>query len=94
MYDIISLSYEVIEEDTIGIVESVMFGSLSIIFGIALFGLKKKLGTIARAAGILEIIVGATLFCVILFWVGLILLIPANIFEIILLYRASRMKWI
>lgn len=90
LYDIISLFSDLTSEEFISIkgMEGVVFGGVELIFGIALFRLGKELGTIAKLAGIFEIIAGALFLTLVLGLLGLVILIPATILEIILLYKA------
>ena len=92
VYDIISMTYVATERDAIGILQCLMFGSVNIIFGIALLTMKDS-QPLARVAGILLTVAGAALFSVVLFVIGLILLIPANIFQVMVLHRASKLDW-
>lgn len=69
------------------ITASVVVGALSLIFGIGLLRLQDGMGELSRAAGILEIIIGSALITVILFFIGYVVLIPAVIVEILVLYR-------
>tara|TARA_Y100000034_G_scaffold89492_1_gene107685 strand:- start:1676 stop:2215 length:540 start_codon:yes stop_codon:yes gene_type:complete len=66
------------------------FGIIIILFGISLLKLEKKFGSIAKATGILNIIAGISFVTVILSFIGLLLIIPISILEIILLFRASK----
>lgn len=66
---------------------SVILGSLTLIFGIGLIRLQDGMGELSRAAGILEIIVGSALITVVLFFIGYVVMIPAVIVEILVLYR-------
>ncbi len=72
------------------IAESIVFGILQIIFGISLLQLKKQAGSLIQINGILEIIVGVCLGTVLLVSLGLFLMIPTIIVEIILLYRFAK----
>jgi transcriptional regulator with XRE-family HTH domain len=72
------------------IIECLVFGGLQLVFGIALYQLKNKLGRLAQVTGILEIVIGASLATVIFAALGLFLLIPTIIIEIILLYRLTK----
>ncbi len=67
-----------------------VFGAISIPFGISLLKLKKKFGGIATGAGVLNIIIGASLVTVLLSFIGVFLFFPAYILEIILLFNASK----
>jgi hypothetical protein len=66
---------------------SVLVGSVAIIFGVGLIRLQDGIGELSRAAGILEIIIGCTLVTVVLFFIGYIIMVPAVIVEILVLYR-------
>lgn len=92
-YDIISIFSGISEEEFMMIKggEAVAFGGIDIIFGIALFRLGNELGTSARVAGMLEILVGACFLVLILAPIGLIMLIPATIVEIVVLYKCYEM---
>lgn len=68
-------------------VASVLFGALSLVFGISLLRLQDSMGELSRVAGILEIIVGGLLITVVLFFVSYIIMIPAVVVEILILYR-------
>jgi transcriptional regulator with XRE-family HTH domain len=88
IFDVASLSVEL--ADTLWLsyaVIAVLFGALSIVFGISLIRLQDGMGEICRVAGILEIIIGCTLVTVVLFFVTYIILIPATVLEILVLYR-------
>jgi len=71
-------------------IECMVFGGLQLVFGIGILQLKNKLGQLAQVTGILEIVVGASLATVIFAALGVFLLIPTIIVEIILLQRLSR----
>lgn len=90
MLDVYSLSLanETIIVSTI--VELIVFGAIQIIFGLSLLQLKDKLGTLIQINGILEIITGACLATVFLSSLGVFLLIPTVILEIIVLYKLTR----
>ncbi len=66
---------------------SVMYGVLGIVFGTALLKLQDGMGELSKVTGILEIVAGVFLVTVVLFFLGLTILIPATILEVILLFR-------
>ncbi|MFD2935479.1 helix-turn-helix domain-containing protein [Spirosoma flavum] len=68
-------------------VAAVLFGALSIAFGIALIRLQDGMGELARLAGLLEIVVGCLLVTVVLFFITYVIIIPAVVVEILVLYR-------
>jgi transcriptional regulator with XRE-family HTH domain len=72
------------------IIECIVFGGLQLVFGIGILQLKSKLGQFAQVVGILEIIVGVCLGTVIFASLGLFLLIPAVIVEVLLLYKLAK----
>ncbi|CAL2101810.1 Helix-turn-helix transcriptional regulator [Tenacibaculum sp. 190130A14a] len=84
----INLADETIVISAIG--ELIVFGALQIAFGLSLLQLKDKLGTLIQVNAILEIITGALLATVLLATLGLVLLIPTILIEIIVLYKLSR----
>jgi hypothetical protein len=69
------------------IIASVSVGTLSIVFGMALIRLQDSMGELSRVAGIIEIIIGVMLVTVVLFFFTYVLMIPAVIAEILVLYR-------
>lgn len=89
-YDIflINFSSEIIAISLI--TELLIFGAIQIIFGMSLLQLKNKLGTIVQIGGVLEIVTGAFLATVVLASLGLFLLIPTVIIEIIIIYKIAR----
>lgn len=66
---------------------AVLGGALTIVFGIALMRLQDGMGELSRVAGVLEIIIGCTLITVVLFFISYIIMVPAVIVEILVLYR-------
>lgn len=92
LYDIISILQSLTEKEfwSIKAAEGIAFGGVDIIFGFALTRLE-QLGIMARVAGILEIIAGLFFITAILGFVGLFVLIPATILEVVILYKAYEM---
>lgn len=66
---------------------AVFMGALSLVFGIALWRLQDGMGQLSRVAGILEIIMGCSLITVVFFFVSYVILVPAIVVEILVLYR-------
>jgi len=86
--DVTSLSVENVESLWLPYaVAAILFGALSIVFGVALIRLQDSMGELSRVAGILEIVVGCMLVTVVLFFVTYVILIPAVVVEILVLYR-------
>ncbi|MDX1283458.1 MAG: helix-turn-helix transcriptional regulator [Draconibacterium sp.] len=86
-YDIFSVFYDAVERKFVLGGFSLTLGGLGVVYGIALLRLTKPLGTAAQAAGILEIIAGCFFMSIVLFFLGYIVLVPAELIEIILLYK-------
>lgn len=87
-YDIVTLFYNSVERDVVLGAEAVTFGAIGILFGLSLLKLQKTLGTISLLAGVFEIS-SAFFYLTILFSIiGQILLIPAELFEIILVFKS------
>lgn len=86
--DVSSLSFEDIESIWMPYaVFAVVFGVLSILFGVSLLRLQDGMGELSRIAGILKIAMGCVLLPVVLFFIYPIIMIPATLVEILLLYR-------
>ena len=86
-YDIISLFYGAVETVIVLGASAITFGIIGIIYGIALFRLRKSLGDIAKFAGVLEIIGGCFLVTILLSFFGLLISIPALLLQIILIFK-------
>ena len=71
------------------IAECIVFGGLQLVFGIGILQLKSKLGQLAQVTGILEMILGVSFGTVIFATLGMFLLIPAVILEVLLLYKLA-----
>ncbi|MFM8912862.1 MAG: multiprotein-bridging factor 1 family protein [Flammeovirgaceae bacterium] len=69
------------------VILAMVVGICSLTFGIALLRLQDSMGSWAKVAGILEIVMGCALVTVLLFFVALLVLIPATVVEILLLYH-------
>ena len=88
-FDIFIIFYPISETNllTLGAGESICVGAAGIVFGIGLMRLQDGMGQLAKIAGITEIIAGFFFAVVILFLLGYLMLIPATIIEIILLFK-------
>ncbi|MEP1033201.1 helix-turn-helix transcriptional regulator [Ekhidna sp.] len=88
-FDIFTIYYSMSDENLIslGAGESICYGALTIVFGIGLMRLQDGMGQLAKIAGLLEIVAGSFFAIVILFFLGYLMLVPATIIEIILLYK-------
>ncbi len=86
--DVSSLSAEDVESVLIPYtVIAIVMGAVGIVFGVALLRLQDSMGELSRIAGILEIVMGCLLITVVLFFISYIILIPAVVIEILVLYR-------
>jgi transcriptional regulator with XRE-family HTH domain len=87
-YDIISLFYNSMERSYILGAEALTFGGIGLIYGVSLLRLRKSIGLVANFAGIFELIAACFFLTIILAFVGLILSIPKELFEIVILYKS------
>lgn len=92
MYEWYAIDQYTIEENIVGVSALLLYGFAGIVFGLGLYKIREVLGTLASAAAVLEIIVGFFFVTVILFFIGLILSIPAVILEILLLLKAAELS--
>ena len=87
-YDIASIFYDSIERQYILGSEAVVFGCIGILFGISLWRLRKSVGAVASYAGVFEILAGFFFLTVVLSFMGFIVLVPAELFRILVLYKS------
>lgn len=66
----------------------ILIGALTIAFGVSLVRLQDSMGMLARIAGVMEIVMGCMMVTVVLFFFTYVVLVPATVVEILLLYRA------
>ncbi|WP_106792842.1 helix-turn-helix domain-containing protein [Aquimarina sp. Aq78] len=90
IYDILSLYIVDFDYQFVLGAEAVTYGVVGILFGISVLRLKNGLGTLATVTGIFEIITYGFMATIILSLIGLVLLTPTIILEIILLYKVSQ----
>lgn len=86
-FDIISLYFGDIDYTIVLGTEAMTYGIIGILFGISVYRLKDALGTIATITSVFEIISYAFMTTIFLAIVGLVLLTPTILLEIILLYK-------
>lgn len=88
-FDLFTIHYSLSDSNllSLGSGESICFGAISVVFGVGLIRLQDGMGQLSKIAGILEIISGCMFAIVILFFLGYLILIPATILEIILLFK-------
>ena len=87
-YDIASIYYNSIERQFILGSEAVVFGCIGILYGISLLRLRNSVGPVSTYAGAFEILTGLFFLTVILSFLGFIAQVPAELFEIIILYKS------
>jgi len=87
IYDITSIFSESIESEFMLGAEALTFGVIGILFGASLIKLQKSLGQLPIFAGIFEIFAACFFLTLLLAFVGYIILIPAELIEIIILYK-------
>jgi transcriptional regulator with XRE-family HTH domain len=86
-YDMISVYKDLFYIEYVLIVESIFYGIGGFLLGFATLGLAPSIGTIAQIAGGFKIASSVFLITVIFAWLGLLFLIPAVLFQIILLFK-------
>jgi len=89
-YGVLALIYPNLENMFVQIVIIVITGAINIPFGIGLIKLQPQFGSIAKAAGVIEIISGVSLITFILSFIGILLSIPSAILLFIILFRAAK----
>lgn len=90
-YDIGSIFYKSIEREFILGSEALTFGGIGILFGVSLLKLQKPLGQLPAIAGIFEIFAACFFLTIFFAFVGEIILIPAELLEIVILYKVSEL---
>ena len=88
IYDITSVFSNTIDSKFMLGAEALTFGVIGILFGVSLIKLQKSFGQISYIAGIFEIFAACFFLTLVLAFVGLVILIPAELLEIILLFKA------
>ena len=86
-YDIASIFNESIEREFILGAEALTYGGIGILFGVSLIKLQRPLGQLPVIAGIFEIFAACFFLTIIFAFVGEIILIPAELLEIVILYK-------
>lgn len=86
-YHIISIFNNSVESEFVTGASALTFGFIGIIYGISLIRLKESVGMISWYAGLLEIIGGCFLITIVLAFIGLIIYIPAELIEIIIIFK-------
>ena len=89
--DIASLYYEPFNDGSILILESISFGIVGVLMGIAMLRFQKALGNIAIVTGIFEIVTYAFFSSVFFALGGILLLNVTIILEIFILYKVAQL---
>jgi len=87
LYYIVSVFYPHLQSEHADGGVSITFGILLFLFGISLLRIKPMIGRSAKITGTLAIIASIFFITLILWWVGLLMLIPEEILEIVVLYK-------
>ena len=87
-FEIVSVYNDAVEVHTVMVGASLSFGAIGILFGISLAKLNRSLGVISLLAGAFEIVAAIFFLTVALSFVGFIVLIPAELLEIVLIYKS------
>jgi transcriptional regulator with XRE-family HTH domain len=90
-YDIASCFYPAVEREFILGAEALTFGGIGILYGVALIRLRKSLGEVPFFAGLFEILAACFFLTLVLAFIGHVALIPAELLEIVILFRAAEM---
>jgi transcriptional regulator with XRE-family HTH domain len=92
IYDITSLFYEIaLPMEGVLVAESIIMGTLGVLFGIAIIKSDKKWGILGYVAGGLEIFTSVCFLTVVLVLLGLFTQVPTVILEVVLLVKVRQM---
>lgn len=86
-YDIATVFYESTEREFILGAEALTFGGIGILFGVSLIKLQRPFGQLPFIAGIFELFAACFFLTIIFSFIGEIILIPAELLEIVFLYK-------
>ena len=89
-YSVLTIMYPNLDNMFVQIVSVVIAGAATIPFGVGLLKLKPQFGSIATAAGVIEIISGVSLLTFILSFLTILLYIPLCILLSMILFRAAK----
>jgi len=87
-FEIVSVYNDSFDAEALSLGASLSFGAIGIVYGIALIRLNASLGVISLLTGAFEIIASMFFLTIVLSFIGFIVLTPAELLEIILLYKA------
>ncbi len=86
-YDIASVFFDSAERGVVLGAEAFTYGAILIVYGVSLRRLRTVVGNLAKYAGLFEIAAGCCFLTVVLALVGFFVLMPAELLEIIILYK-------
>ena len=86
-YDVASVFYYPVERASVLSTEAFIYGGILIVYGVGLRRLRTAVGGIARWAGLFEILAGCFFLTIVLSFIGFFVLMPAELLEIIILYK-------
>lgn len=86
-YEIASVFYNSIDKEYVMGGAALTYGSICVVHGFALTRLKNLVGSVANYAGVFEIISGCCLITVVFSFVGFVLSLPVELFQIFTLYK-------
>ena len=86
-YDIASIFYDSIERSWVLGAEAFTYGGMMIVYGVSLRWLRTSVGSVAGWAGLFEIIAGCFFLTIVLTFIGFFILMPAELLQIIILYK-------
>jgi transcriptional regulator with XRE-family HTH domain len=87
-FEIVSAYNAAVALESVMVGASLSFGAMGILFGISLVKLNRSLGVISLLAAGFEIIAAIFFLTVALSFIGFIVLIPAELLEIVLIYKS------
>jgi transcriptional regulator with XRE-family HTH domain len=86
-YDVASVFYDSTERGLVLGAEAFTYGAILIVYGVSLRRLQPAIGNLAKYAGFFEIAAGCFFLTVVLALAGFFVLMPAELLEIIILYK-------
>lgn len=91
IYDIASVYFPDFRTDQTDGGVAITLGAILLLYGVSLQKIKFQYGRAASIAGVIALVAGLLFITLILWWVGMMLLIPLEIFEILILYKGYEM---
>ena len=85
--DMVSVFTAAVELEVVILLYSIGYGVLGLLFGFSLFRLPASLGITPKIAGVLELVAACFSLTIIFSFIGPFVLIPAELLELVLLFR-------